>query len=209
MAAAISPATDNASPTATINSPVDGANYTLGQVVNADYTCDDDVAVATCIGPVANGDPIDTSTAGTHTFTVDATDSSAKTGSATATYHVGYPFEWAGGIVAKPGVNNATAGDNLIVTFSLGGPQGLGAIHNLPRHRRVNCDTDKPLSRAVYGRVSLPVWDVKLGLYRFTWRTNAAWAGTCRRLIVRLNDGTRYSAIFHFDAPPTAVLPEP
>jgi hypothetical protein len=75
-------------PTVTITAPANGAVYTTGQVVLADYDCTDEAGgsgIATCDGPVADGDPIDTSL-GTHTFTVAATDVAGNPGAATSTY---------------------------------------------------------------------------------------------------------------------------
>ncbi len=34
--------------------------------------------------------------------------------------------------------------------------------------------------------------------YNYVWKTDSAWAGTCRRLILTLNDGTRHEADFKF-----------
>ena len=38
--------------------------------------------------------------------------------------------------------------------------------------------------------------------YTFLWKTSASWAGTCRKLVVTLADGSTYEAIFHFVAQP-------
>lgn len=68
---------DTFPPTVTITTPPNGAVYVVGQTVNADYTCDDGpygIGVATCVGTVPNGDPIDTATPGAKTFTVSSTD---------------------------------------------------------------------------------------------------------------------------------------
>ncbi len=75
----------------TLTKPADGAEYSLNQIVNADYTCEDGADgpdVQTCEGTVPNGDPIDTSSAGTKTFTVNATDNAGKTTSVTHSYTV-------------------------------------------------------------------------------------------------------------------------
>jgi hypothetical protein len=34
--------------------------------------------------------------------------------------------------------------------------------------------------------------------YTYVWKTNKAWAGTCRELQVRLDDGTDHTALFQF-----------
>ena len=36
------------------------------------------------------------------------------------------------------------------------------------------------------------------GQYHYVWKTDKAWAGTCRRLELKLVDGTTHSALFKF-----------
>ncbi len=77
---------DKKAPTITLTAPVAGS-YTVGQVVNAAFTCVDGGSdVASCTGSTANGSAIPT-TPGTHTFTVNATD---NVGNAAATVTVTY-----------------------------------------------------------------------------------------------------------------------
>jgi hypothetical protein len=85
---------DRLGPTITVTAPI--GTYTVGQVVNAAYTCTDGGSgVATCSGLPANGSALDTSTAGSHSFTVDATDAvgnhTQKVGSYTVTAVVPTP----------------------------------------------------------------------------------------------------------------------
>ena len=83
---------DITAPTVTTTSPADGATYTPGQVVNASYSCaDPDDAVTSCLGPVASGNPVDTSTVGAHVFTVNASDHAANTTSKTVHYTITAP----------------------------------------------------------------------------------------------------------------------
>src|SRR5437763_9758288 len=65
---------DHTGPNITIVTPADGAHYKQGHKVNANYHCSDPSGVAFCQGPAPNGKPIDTSTTGKHSFTVQATD---------------------------------------------------------------------------------------------------------------------------------------
>jgi 6-phosphogluconolactonase (cycloisomerase 2 family) len=65
-------------PGVTITTPPDDATYVRDQVVTADYVCTDDTAVATCVGDVADGAAVDTSTLGAQTFTVTATDTAGN-----------------------------------------------------------------------------------------------------------------------------------
>ena len=34
--------------------------------------------------------------------------------------------------------------------------------------------------------------------YQFNWKTESSWAGTCRELVVKLNDGSVHTARFKF-----------
>src|SRR5205823_2275071 len=79
---------DHSGPAITITTPANGAHYKQGQKVNANYHCSDPSGVAFCQGPVANGHPIDTSTLGTQTFTVQATDKLGHTSRKTVHYTV-------------------------------------------------------------------------------------------------------------------------
>jgi hypothetical protein len=91
------PATSNAgsvsapAPTVSITTPTDGASYLQGQVVNASYSCatpPGGTGVASCVGTVANGAAINTSTPGGHAFSVAATDNSGQTTTKSISYTV-------------------------------------------------------------------------------------------------------------------------
>jgi len=87
------PPPDTTDPTVTITSPADGSSFTRGAVVAADYGCADTggSGLATCVGDVADGSSIDTSTLGPHTFTVTATDGAGNDTSVTHDYTVVAP----------------------------------------------------------------------------------------------------------------------
>lgn len=79
----------NVPPTVNVVKPGEGATYFVGQNVPAAYSCaDSDGTVVSCEGPVANGSNIDTSTPGTKTFEVTATDNEGAIASKTVTYQV-------------------------------------------------------------------------------------------------------------------------
>jgi MBG domain (YGX type)/Right handed beta helix region len=81
---------DTVPPTVSLVSPADGATYSQDAAVTAQYSCGygSGSPLASCAGPVANGGAVDTSTPGTHRFTVTATDQAGNTNSATASYTV-------------------------------------------------------------------------------------------------------------------------
>jgi hypothetical protein len=93
---------DTTPPQPSITTPPRGAVYQQGATIAADYACiDNESGVATCHGDVADGNAIDTSTVGPHTFTVDATDLQ------------GNPFSVENGyrVVSAPTQQNVTSGD--------------------------------------------------------------------------------------------------
>lgn len=83
---------DRKPPTITITSP--GANnptYLLNQAIAANYSCTDGGSgVATCSGPVASGDNLNTSSVGAQNFAVNASDKVGNTATSSAGYSVGY-----------------------------------------------------------------------------------------------------------------------
>ena len=78
-----------APPPVSIVTPRQGATYHLGQVVKADYSCRSvNQSVKTCSGTVADGQPVNTGSLGTHRFTVTAHDTGGESTSETISYRV-------------------------------------------------------------------------------------------------------------------------
>jgi len=200
-------ACDPAPPTAAIVTPADGATYLLGSNVVADYSCADgglgSSGIASCVGPVADGAAVDTTMVGSHEFEVTTTDNSGQAGSATSTYDVIY--DWSGFLApidAEPVVNTTKAGSAVPVKFSLDGDQGLDVLAaGSPRARAVACENGTPTDEleqvATAGSSGLS-YSATTGTYSYVWKTQKAWAGTCRQLVVELVDGTTHTAAFRF-----------
>ncbi len=75
-------APDTTDPTITMVTPPAGAVYARNRVVNADFSCTDEPGgsgIASCVGTVADGHAIDTTTLGQHSFGVTATDVAGNT----------------------------------------------------------------------------------------------------------------------------------
>lgn len=78
-------------PVVNILTPSNGATYYLHDAVLANYSViDSETGVASITADAAVGAPINTSTAGSHSFTVSATDMAGNTRSVTNTYTVGF-----------------------------------------------------------------------------------------------------------------------
>jgi len=85
---------DTTKPTITLDSPAEGATYTVGQNVIANYSCSDDKSSGSdlsCEGTVPSGSPIDTTSVGTKTFSVTATDKAGNTETKSVSYSVVSP----------------------------------------------------------------------------------------------------------------------
>ncbi|MEP6638887.1 MAG: IPT/TIG domain-containing protein [Chloroflexota bacterium] len=82
---------DKKPPVITITTPASGATYIINQPVAAAYGCTDGGSgLAMCVGTVANGSNINTSSVGTKMFIVNATDNVGNASSTTYTYYVTY-----------------------------------------------------------------------------------------------------------------------
>lgn len=176
--------------------------YGQGQVVNATYQCGP--AAAQCVGTVPNGSPIDTSTFGAHTFLVQAFDADGNViGSLERTYVVEYPFDgFFSPVDNEPVINVAKAGSAIPVVFSLGGNQGLNIFASgYPKSQVIACDATAPadgIDTTVTAGGSSLTYDPSSGRYTYTWKTDKSWVGSCRALILKLQDGTIHRADFKF-----------
>jgi len=108
--------------------------------------------------------------------------------------------------------NKAKAGSAIPVKFSLGGDQGLDIFatgtnpttnetFTYPTSTAMACDSTARLDaieETVTAGGSSLQYDASLDQYTYVWKTDKAWAGTCRQLIVKLDDGTYHRANFQF-----------
>jgi hypothetical protein len=179
-------------PTIVIASPAEGASFRLGELVTPSYRCDDNIdgARVTC-----KATPIDTTTYGTHTFRVDARDSAGNASFATRTYSVVYDFDgFFAPLGPDPTVVTLKAGSDVPVKFSLGGDQGLD-IFATPPAWRPGCPSVSTDSSRAEGTLD---YNPAVERYVFMWKTERAWVGTCRQLVLRLRDGSEHRANVRF-----------
>ena len=143
---------------------------------------------------------------GSHTMSASYTDGGALTpSSGSVTFDVidNYPFS---GFLAPvdnlPALNQVKAGAAVPVKFSLGGNLGLNIFTTgYPRSETVPCDTSSMangIDETVTAGNSSLSFDEASGQYSYIWKTDKAWAGSCRQFVVKLTDGTVQRADFKF-----------
>ena len=97
-------------------------------------------------------------------------------------------------------LNTVKAGSSVPVKFSLGGDRGLSIFAaGSPTAHRVDCGTSASLDEVeetVSPGSSVLAYDALTDRYQYVWKTDAAWAGTCRRLVVETADGGVHRASF-------------
>jgi hypothetical protein len=101
-----------------------------------------------------------------------------------------------------PVLNVVRAGSGVPVKFSLGGDQGLDIfLDGYPLSRQIACGTGAGLDdieQTVNAGGSALSYNASTDQYTYVWKTNRAWAGTCRQLVVILRDGSIHTANFSF-----------
>jgi hypothetical protein len=102
----------------------------------------------------------------------------------------------------SPVVNDAKAGSAVPVKFSLGGSFGLDIFAlGSPSSYPVPCSTSSPLDaieETSSAGASGLTYDAITDRYQYVWKTSKGWAGSCRNLLVQLNDSTAHVAKFKF-----------
>jgi len=140
---------------------------------------------------------------GTTTITSTATDAVGNQASCTFTVTVLYDFTgFFSPVNNPPTLNVVNAGRAIPVKFSLSGNKGLSIFAaSSPQSGTIPCDASAPVpdltDTTTAGGSSLS-YDAGSDQYIYTWKTESSWAGTCRQLVVTLNDGSVHVANFKF-----------
>lgn len=197
----------NVSPTTSLTVHVDAeppdvgftacpADVILGSSISAAWAASD--ASSGLATPATGTVPLDTATIGTRTVSAGATDNVGHAATATCTYRTIYDFTgFFKPLANPPAVTQFEAGDRVAVTFTLGGDQGLGVLAaGYPQSTPMACGSTPELTSGDPTRSVRGITFTRGGGGRYTyhWITEAAWAGTCRQLVVQLDDGTYHRA---------------
>jgi FG-GAP repeat/HYR domain len=137
--------------------------------------------------------------------TVNVTATDAANNQATCSFTVTVRYNFSGffqPVDNPPTVNVVNAGRAIPVKFSLSGDKGLNIFAaGAPASQQIACSDGAPASeieQTVTAGGSSLSYDAASDTYTYVWKTEESWAGTCRQLILRLNDGSERVAFFKF-----------
>jgi hypothetical protein len=197
-------------PTISITTPQNGYTYALNDAVPASYQCSGSSVVA-CLGDVATGSNIDTSSLGSKTFTVNAIVSSGPAAAQTVKYQVAV-FQFSGffsPVSNPPTINVIKAGRAVpikwqvlngngvgITGLTLGPANGGTGTVSLTASNSTVCPSHTyagAIEVSAAGNSGLQ--DLGGGNYQFNWKTSLP-SGACVDLAVDPGDGTLHHALF-------------
>jgi alpha-tubulin suppressor-like RCC1 family protein len=115
------------------------------------------------------------------------------------------PFDFQGfypPVEPAPTLNIVKAGSSVPLKFSLGGDQTLGVLApGFPISVQFDCASHEQVGERAAtkaaGKSSLS-YDPSSGTYTYVWKTDKAWAGTCRAVVLKFTDNTSHVAGFWF-----------
>ena len=147
-----------------------------------------------CKGDAPSGTQLDTSSLGTRTFTVTASDRAGNVARETHSYSVVYDFSgFASPAAPYPTATAMKAGESVPLKFSLSGNQGT-SIFAAGSPSWSPCGAPDA-STPADGMLS---YNASSDRYTYMASSSKSWAGTCRDLIMTLRDGTSHRARFTF-----------
>ncbi|MFN2538705.1 MAG: PxKF domain-containing protein [Mycobacteriales bacterium] len=140
---------------------------------------------------------------GQHSLELRAADLAGNAQSDPVTRHwtvTGVTYTWTGffdPVANEPAINTIQAGSSIPVKFSLGHDAGLNVMATgSPTSRTVACNGEtgsgQPEPATSAGSSGLS-YDSKTETYTYVCKTSKAWAGSCRRFTLSLNDGNSHS----------------
>ena len=139
---------------------------------------------------------------GTTLVNVTATDAAGN--QTTGSFNVTVLYNFAGFFAPVdnlPTLNLVNAGKAIPVKFSLSGNKGLNIFAaGYPISVVISCDGsgEAEVEETLTAGSSSLSYNSTSDEYIYVWKSETSWAGTCRQLVVKLNDGTEHRANFKF-----------
>jgi hypothetical protein len=196
---------DRTPPVANITAPAAGATYGIYSSPLANYSCTDALSgIGGCNGTVAHGVTLPTATAGAKSFTVTATDVAGNVSTLGRSYSVApLVFErLIEPLRRSPIYNGVTAGSLVPIRWRL--LSAGQAVTNPAAFQSVtvsNVSCQSPMVPLIDTATGGPGFSVNPanGYFIYNWQTEASWAGTCRRVLIRLGDNSVKELLFQLN----------
>jgi hypothetical protein len=103
-------------------------------------------------------------------------------------------------------VDKANAGSTVVVKFDLAGNQGLAIVADgYPASAAYTCGATPPLDATTPTAGPGLSYSESDGLYQYAWKTDKAWADTCRTFVLGLADGTKHYVDVQFKPEPAGA----
>jgi hypothetical protein len=107
------------------------------------------------------------------------------------------------GVKKPPAFNDVIAGRVVAVSFTLGGNFGLAIFdEGSPSFERIACGASAgvgPIAPTGGPLTASVIYKPEGERYAYATKTDRNWAGTCRSLTLRLNDGSSHVVYFSFE----------
>jgi hypothetical protein len=154
---------------------------------------------------VANGELVNTRTAGARTFRVTGTNAAGLTASRTHSFTVESTFNFGGfqaPISLPPTLNLVTRGSLVPIRWQL--PDGRGGFITSPASfssatvGSLSCNgaPSVPLNDTAVGPAGIS-FDAATSSFVYNWQTSSSWTG-CRKLTIKLKDNSTHELRFRF-----------
>ena len=195
---------DKTPPSVSVSGVADQGVYDIGNVPAAGCTTSDSLSgvFAEATLSVTGGDN------GVGVFTAVCSGAQDNAGNiadpVSVSYQVHYGFDGFFAPVSNSGLNRARAGQTIPIKWTITGESG-GAVTTLTAvtsldSAPISCgasDVGALVPADTSGSSGLR-YDEIANQYHFTWKTSAAWSGTCRRFVLTLDDQSTHTADFQF-----------
>ncbi|HEV7714530.1 MAG TPA: PxKF domain-containing protein, partial [Steroidobacteraceae bacterium] len=195
---------DKTAPVVSIVSPSNGANFGFYQDLVAGYSCTD-TSLLSCVGTTADGELVNTKTAGARTYKVTGKDLAGFTTAVTNSFTVESLFNFEGFLAPAnepPTLNLVPRGSLVPIRWRL--PDGNGGfVSNTASFTSATVATltcgsapVTPLNETANGPSGIG-FDAATGTFTYNWQTTVSWTG-CRKLTIKLKDNSTHELRFKF-----------
>jgi X-Pro dipeptidyl-peptidase len=184
---------DATAPAVSVGGVTNGATYSVGSVPTAKCNMTDATSgvASKATLTLSGGTFVGSFTAKCAGGTDVAGNASSAT--PTATYNVIYAFRGFIGINNPPAFQKVVAGRSVPLKFKLGGNFGLNVIQAVVS-RQISCTSGAIVGQNANHPTTPLTFKPRRKAYTHQFLTSSGWLGTCREVLLTLNDGTTHTA---------------